>query len=90
MTTFRHRETLAVRWGDMDAFGHVNNAAFFTYCESARISYFEAIELDRWREDENGSSVVVLVDYSAGKAIPPEAPKERIRSFDGLPGSSAA
>ncbi|RMH17785.1 MAG: acyl-CoA thioesterase [Acidobacteria bacterium] len=32
-----------VRWGDMDAFGHVNNAKYFTYCESARIRYFEEV-----------------------------------------------
>ena len=42
---FRHWVTVLVHWGDMDAFGHVNNAKYFTYCESARISYFEAIGL---------------------------------------------
>ncbi|HUR40834.1 MAG TPA: thioesterase family protein [Verrucomicrobiae bacterium] len=31
---------LAVRWGDMDALGHVNNAKFFTYDESVRLEYF--------------------------------------------------
>ena len=31
---------LATRWGDMDALGHVNNAMFFTYDESARLAYF--------------------------------------------------
>jgi acyl-CoA thioester hydrolase len=31
---------LAVRWGDMDAIGHVNNAKFFTYDESVRLDYF--------------------------------------------------
>lgn len=41
--------TVLVRWGDMDAFSHVNNAQYFTYCESARIAYFErlGIGLDR-------------------------------------------
>jgi acyl-CoA thioester hydrolase len=34
---------LAVRWGDMDALGHVNNAVYFTYFESARIIYFDRI-----------------------------------------------
>lgn len=33
----------AVRWGDLDAFGHVNNTVFFQYFESARIAYFEAV-----------------------------------------------
>lgn len=32
-----------VRWGDLDAFGHVNNTVFFQYFESARIAYFEAV-----------------------------------------------
>jgi acyl-CoA thioester hydrolase len=33
-----------VRWGEMDAFQHVNNVAYFRYCESARIAYFEKID----------------------------------------------
>lgn len=28
-------------WGDMDAFGHVNNTKYFRYFETARILYFE-------------------------------------------------
>lgn len=33
-----------VAWGDMDAFGHVNNTVFFRFFESARIAYLRAIE----------------------------------------------
>lgn len=48
-----------VRWGDMDAFGHVNNAVYFTYCESARIRYFDEIPLERYREaEEHGPALV--------------------------------
>jgi acyl-CoA thioester hydrolase len=36
---FRHRTTLQVRFRDIDAFGHVNNAVFFSYLEQARIRY---------------------------------------------------
>jgi acyl-CoA thioester hydrolase len=35
--------TLPVLWGDMDALGHVNNARFFTWFESARIALFDRI-----------------------------------------------
>ncbi|MBI4852035.1 MAG: acyl-CoA thioesterase [Acidobacteria bacterium] len=35
-----------IRWGDMDALGHVNNTRYFTFCESARIRYFESLELN--------------------------------------------
>ena len=30
--------------------GHVNNAQYFTYCESARMSYFRAVGMDEHRE----------------------------------------
>jgi acyl-CoA thioester hydrolase len=35
---------IVVAWGDMDAFGHVNNTVFFRYFESTRIAYMEAVE----------------------------------------------
>ncbi len=38
---FPHRLELDVRFGDTDAMGHANNARFLTYCESARIAYWE-------------------------------------------------
>ena len=38
-----HTIELQVRWGDMDIFGHVNNANYFRYLEQARISWFETI-----------------------------------------------
>jgi acyl-CoA thioester hydrolase len=34
---------IPVAWGDMDAFQHVNNVAYFRYFENARIVYFEKI-----------------------------------------------
>jgi acyl-CoA thioester hydrolase len=35
--------TIDVQWGEMDALGHVNNARFFTWFESARIALFRRI-----------------------------------------------
>jgi len=35
-----------VRWGDMDAMGHVNNSVYFQYLECARVGYFEAAGWD--------------------------------------------
>lgn len=32
-----------VAWGEMDAFGHVNNIVYFRYFESGRLAYFERI-----------------------------------------------
>jgi len=39
-----HTEVIPIRWGDMDAMGHVNNTIYFRYMEQARISWFEALE----------------------------------------------
>ncbi len=41
---------LAVAWGDMDAYGHVNNTVFIRWCESARIVFFEQIGLETCRK----------------------------------------
>lgn len=34
-----------VAWGDMDAFGHVNNVMYYRYIESARIAYFDLLNI---------------------------------------------
>lgn len=40
-----------VAWGEMDAFNHVNNVAYYRYAESARISYLRQIGLTQSRSD---------------------------------------
>lgn len=35
-----------VAWGDMDAFGHVNNTVYLRWFETARIAYFERLGLN--------------------------------------------
>ncbi len=41
--TFLDSHTIQVRWGDMDALGHINNAMYFRYMESARVAYLSKI-----------------------------------------------
>ena len=33
-----------VAWGEMDAYGHVNNIVYFRYFETARMAYFERLK----------------------------------------------
>ena len=40
---FKHTTPIHVRFVDMDAFGHINNANFLTYLEEARIKYLDDI-----------------------------------------------
>ena len=55
---FRYWIDIEVRWSDMDNQGHVNNAVYFTYCESARISLFHAIGRYVDRGTDEGPSLV--------------------------------
>lgn len=34
---------MPIRWGDMDAMGHVNNTIYFRYMEIVRIAWFDGI-----------------------------------------------
>ncbi|MDP6929256.1 MAG: thioesterase family protein [Planctomycetota bacterium] len=36
---------LPVLWGDMDAFGHVNNARYFVWFEAVRLELFQRVQL---------------------------------------------
>jgi acyl-CoA thioester hydrolase len=38
-----HEMVIPIRWGDMDAMGHVNNTVYFRYFEIVRIEWFGRI-----------------------------------------------
>lgn len=52
---------IPVRWGDMDALGHVNNTVYFRYAEQARIEWLESIGITDIVDVEEG---VVIVNTS--------------------------
>lgn len=41
--TLLHKESMVVRWGDMDALGHVNNVMYFRYFEQTRVNWLASI-----------------------------------------------
>jgi acyl-CoA thioester hydrolase len=38
-----YETVIPIRWGDMDAMGHVNNTLYFRYMETARIDWCESM-----------------------------------------------
>lgn len=47
---------IPVQWGEMDAYGHVNNTVFFRYFETARVLYLERCGfLDSFDRDRIGA-----------------------------------
>jgi acyl-CoA thioester hydrolase len=50
--------SMPIRWGDMDAFGHVNNTVYFRYMEQVRISWFEHLGMIGGNGDGEGPVIV--------------------------------
>ncbi|MGB7337720.1 MAG: thioesterase family protein [Phototrophicaceae bacterium] len=40
---FRYQQAIEVRFADLDALGHLNNATYLTYCEQIRIRYIQDV-----------------------------------------------
>lgn len=57
-----HSCTLALRWGDMDAYGHVNNTLYIRYLEEARVQLLR--KLGTGLESEREAPVIVNVGYT--------------------------
>lgn len=61
----RHIYSCPLRWSDMDAFGHVNNAVFLRYLEEARIDFMFRLAPGDGSPSFSGGSVVARheIDY---------------------------
>lgn len=53
-----HKITLPIRWGDMDAFQHLNNAAYFRFLEEARIHWLNSLGVLINKEIKTGPLVI--------------------------------
>jgi len=49
--------TIPIRWGDMDAMGHVNNTSYFRYLEIIRIEWMRSIGC---QPDPQGEGPVIV------------------------------
>lgn len=48
-----------IAWGDMDAFGHVNNTVYFRLFEDARIRFFEAVGIEYQHAPAGGRAPIL-------------------------------
>jgi acyl-CoA thioester hydrolase len=54
---------MAVRWREMDALGHVNNAQYLSYVEETRLQWFDALHAD-WQAQSVAPIVAAIhVDF---------------------------
>lgn len=52
-----HEMTMPIRWGDMDAMGHVNNTIYFRYMEILRLDWLRCIGVEL---DPNKDGLVII------------------------------
>lgn len=77
---------IPVRWGDMDAFGHVNNTVYFRYMEQARVEWLESIATPLLHDGQG----CVVVSASCNFVLPVVYPATVIvKLYHGTPGRSS-
>ncbi|MGE5639023.1 MAG: acyl-CoA thioesterase [Clostridia bacterium] len=82
-----HVERLPIRWGDMDAMGHVNNTVYFRFMEQARIGWFDALipQQEAWK-----STGIVIANASCNFKRPITYPGTvEVKVYIGTPGGSS-
>jgi len=81
-----HTMRMPIRWGDMDAMGHVNNTNYFRYIESARIAWLEQVG---GLPDARGEGPVIVnasMNFIKQLTYPAEI---EVTTFVGPPGRSS-
>jgi acyl-CoA thioester hydrolase len=82
-----HTSRQSIRWGDMDALGHVNNVTYFRYLEQARIEWVYALHP---AGDAYESSDPVIVNASCTFLEPLVYPGDiEVRMYLGEPGRTS-
>jgi acyl-CoA thioester hydrolase len=77
---------IPIRWGDMDAYGHVNNTIYFRYMEQARVEWLEALGYTVLPEGE----APVIIHTACTFLIPMTYPGTvELKLFAGEPGRSS-
>ncbi len=52
-----YEHLLPIRWGDMDAMGHVNNVSYFRFMETTRIDWFRSMNV---QPDASGEGPIIV------------------------------
>jgi acyl-CoA thioester hydrolase len=81
-----HTMRQAIRWGDMDALGHVNNTVYFRYMESARIAFLEE---GAGNIDPSGEGPVIVTAYCSFLKQLTYPGEVEVRTFAAAPGRSS-
>ncbi|HUF20832.1 MAG TPA: thioesterase family protein [Burkholderiales bacterium] len=79
-------DRMPMRWGEMDALGHMNNVSYFRYFEQARISWFDSLEID-YRPGAEGPILGTMTCKYLKPAVYPV--EFELTTYAGRPGRSS-
>ncbi len=65
---FKHKIKIKVRFSDLDAMRHVNNATYLSYLEEARIAYFKDV-LEKPKDGLDFEAVVARIEINYHQPI---------------------
>ncbi len=78
---------IPVRWGDMDAYGHVNNTVYFRFFEQARCEWLEHAGY-RVKPTAGGAPVIIHTECTFLRPVTYPATVE-VKMYAGAPGRSS-
>lgn len=81
-----HTSLIPIRWGDLDAYGHVNNTVYFRYFEQCRVEYLAAFGFETVPQ----GSAPVVVHAACTFLVPLNYPGSiEVKMYCGAPGRSS-
>jgi len=81
-----HVTQMPIRWGDVDAYGHVNNTVYFRFMEQARVEWSESMNVPV----RPGKAGPVIVNASCTFLMPMNYPGTvEVRTYAGHAGRSS-
>ena len=81
-----HSMVVPIRWGDMDAMGHVNNTLYFGYMEVARLEWFFKMGFPAQPDGQGPLIANAFCNFVRQLAYPGEV---LVRTYVGPPGRSS-
>jgi acyl-CoA thioester hydrolase len=79
-------DRMTMRWGEMDALGHMNNVSYLRYFEEVRIAWFESLKIEYQAQGEGPILGTITCKYLKPAIYPLEL---EITTYVGNPGHSS-
>jgi acyl-CoA thioester hydrolase len=79
-------DRMTMRWGEMDALGHMNNVSYLRYFEEVRISWFGRLQIEYQAQGEGPILGTITCRYLKPAIYPLEL---EITTYVGKPGHSS-